>query len=131
MTMATDLQGLGVAPLIALRTSTGGNGPLTCSAVGNTFATATKLQAAQFVTSVLNSTASAALALPTVGETGALLADDYVINNASTTSVNIIASTGVAISVGASNTNNTVIAQHTTMTLYPISTTQWIGVKGS
>jgi hypothetical protein len=135
MNLASDLMGLGSSPLLALRTSNGGNGPVTISAAGTTFATATRIQSSQYFVSCTNAGGSggAAVALPVVGgDNGALIADDFVINNATATqSLTVFASTGVAISVGGTNTSSTTIPVHTTMTLYPLTTTQWLGVKGS
>jgi hypothetical protein len=137
MNLSSDLMGLGVSPLVALRTSNGGSGPITgtTSSTSTTFALAVangnQIRSSQYfisITSVVNTTG---LAIPPIGETGALLADDYVINNAGTTSLQIFASSGVIISTGGTNTSSTTIAQHTTMTLYPVSTTQWVAVKGS
>ncbi len=132
MALASDLLGLGLNPFLAGHLASGGNGPLTIAAAGSTFATATKLQAEQFVCSCINADGTKGVALPTVGgDSGALLADDYVINNAGSTSLQIFSSSGVVISTGGSNTSSTQVQLHTTMTLYPISTTQWIAVKGS
>lgn len=131
MAFASDLMGLGVSPLIADRTASAGNGPITIVAAGGSFASATRIQCTQFLVS--NSTAGGlAISLPPVGgDAGAFLGDDFVINNATTASLNIFCSSGVTISVGGSNTSSTSMSSHTTMTVYPITTTQWIGVKGS
>jgi hypothetical protein len=43
----------------------------------------------------------------------------------------VFCSSGVTISVGGVNTSSTSLSSHTTLAAYPISTTQWIGVKGS
>jgi hypothetical protein len=127
--------GLGIAPLQALRTSNGGNGPLTVTAAGTTFATATRLQAAQYFVSVSGAGGSggAAVSLPSVGsDTGALLADDFVVNNLSAAqTLTVFSSTGVTISTSGSNTSSTSLAIHTSATFYPLSSTQWICVKGS
>jgi hypothetical protein len=135
MNLASDLMGLGVSPLIASRTSNGGSGPITITAAGTAFASATRLGCTQyFVTcTTAGGSGGAAISLPVVGtDNGALLADDFVVNNATATqSLTIFASSGVAISVGGTNTSSTTVSVHTSMTLYPVSTTQWIGVKGS
>jgi hypothetical protein len=127
--------GLGVSPLQALRTSNGGNGPLTVAAAGGNFATATRLQSSQYFVSVSGAGGanSAGISLPPVGgDNGALIADDFVVNNLSgTQTMTVYASTGVAISAGGTNTNTSTIAAHTTATLYPLSSTQWISVRGS
>lgn len=135
MALASDLMGLGTPPLLAAHTANAGTGPLTVSAAGTAFASATRLGVTQFLVTCTNAGGSggAAVSLPAVGgDTGCLLADDFVINNATATqSLTVFASSGVSISVGATNTSSTTVPVHTTMTLFPISTTQWIGVKGS
>jgi hypothetical protein len=132
MSLASDLMGLGVSPLLAARTAQGGIGPLTITAAGSSFATATRIQCQQYLASCSNADGTVALSLPVVGtDNGALLADDFVINNAGTTSLRVFLSSGVTISIGGVNTSFCTIALHTSMTCYPITTTQWIGVKGS
>ena len=133
MNLASDLMGLGTSPLQALRTSNGGNGPLTATAAGTNFATATRLQSSQYFVSVSGANGTNGVALPPVGsDTGALLADDFVINNlAAGQPLQIFASTGVTISAGGSNTAQTSLAAHTSGTFYPLSATQWIAVRGS
>lgn len=134
MALASDLMGLGVSPLVAARTATGGIGPLTLSIPTTSIAAGgTKIGACQYLVSITSGSTGCGPTLPTVGtDSGAMLADDYIINNSSGTgTITLFASSGVAISVGASNTGSTTIPIHTTMTLYPISSTQWIGCKGT
>ena len=127
--------GLGVSPLQALRSSNGGNGPLTLAAGGTTFATSARIQSAQYFVSVSGAGGSggAAVSLPMVGtDNGALLADDFVVNNLSATqTLTVFASTGVTISTSGSNTSSTTMAIHTSATFYPLTSTQWICVKGT
>src|SRR5258706_5454932 len=106
MALAADLMGLGVSPLIAARTASGGIGPLTIVAAGSSFATAAKIQCTQFLVS--NSTnGGLSVALPTVGgDGGAFLGDDFLINNAASASLNVFCSSGVNISVGGTNANS-------------------------
>lgn len=131
MTLSSDLTGLGVSPLLAARTATAGVGPITIVAAGATFASAPRIQCTQFLVS--NTTGGGlSVALPAVGgDNGALLGDDFIINNASTASLNVFCSSGVSISVGGTNTSSTVMTSHTTLQAYPVSTTQWIGILGS
>jgi hypothetical protein len=131
MALAADLMGLGLSPLIASRTATAGIGPVTIVAAGGSFTSATKIQATQFLVS--NSTGGGlGVALPTVGgDAGAFLGDDFIINNAATASLNVFCSSGVTISVGGANTSSTSLSSHVTLTCYPITTTQWVGVRGS
>jgi hypothetical protein len=134
--------GLGVSALIAQRTSNGGTGPLAYTVLGtatiNTNLTATlgtRLGASQYFVSVNSGTQGSSftgLFLPGVGgDNGALLADDYVINNATGNNMVVMGSNGVLISATGSNTSYTNMASHTSMTIYPVSSTQWIGVKGN
>lgn len=131
MTLSSDLTGLGVAPLVAARTATAGIGPVTITAAGTTFATATRIGCAQFLVST-TTTGNLSLSLPPVGgDNGALLGDDFIINNATTgSSLTIFGSTSVQISIAGSNTSSCSLSSHQTLTCYPVSTTQWVGVKG-
>lgn len=132
MSLSTDLMGLGVAPLQAERTASGGTGPLTILSAGSNFATSTRMGAAQFVVSNTDTDGTKAISLPLVGsDNGCLLADIFVINNASGNTLPIYASTGVVISCTGSNNSTVSLTTHTSINVYPISTTQWIGVKGS
>jgi hypothetical protein len=136
MALASDLIGLGVSPLIAARTANAGIGPLTMNGVSGaaSFASSSKLQCTQYLVSLSNAANNTpyGIALPTVGgDAGAFLGDDYVINNASSATLNIFCSAGVTISVAASNTSSTSLQTHTTLTCYPITTTQWVGVRGN
>ncbi len=133
MALSQDLMGLGVSPLQAAHTANGGTGPLTIVPAGTSATTATRIGAYQFVVSMnAGAGSTAGVTLPTVGgDSGCLLADDFVINNAGTTTQVVYASSGVSISMQGVNSSTQSISLHTTMTLYPISTTQWIGTKGS
>jgi hypothetical protein len=136
MALAQDLMGLGISPLQAAHTSNGGTGPVfsggTLAGATSAFSTTNRLGAFQFVVTVSNGVSTGGVCLPAVGgDSGCLIADDYVINNSGTTTIYLFASSGVAISVRASNTGYTQIALHTTMTLFPLSTTQWVGIAGS
>lgn len=127
--------GLGVSPLQAAHSASGGTGPLFAGAQAGTVSApsaSTRIGAFQFVLSVSNGVSTGGLTLPPVGsDNGCLLADDFIINNAGTTTIYLFGSSGVLLSVGGSNTSWTQIGVHTVMTLYPLTTTQWIGVKGS
>lgn len=135
MSQATDLMGLGLPPLLAGHIASGGVGPLTITAAGTAFSSATRIGPEQYLVTCTTAGGSgaAAVSLPAVGgDTGCLLADDFIINNATATqSLTVFASSGVSISVGGTNTSSTTVSVHTTMTLFPVSTTQWVGVKGS
>ena len=136
MALAQDLMGLGISPLQAAHTASGGTGPVFSGGVtaGSTsvFSTNLRLGAYQFIVTVSNGVSTQGVLLPTVGgDNGCLIADDFIINNSGTTCIMLFASSGVSISTGGSNTSFTIIVPHTTITCYPLSTTSWIGVKGS
>lgn len=137
MAMASDLMGLGVAPLQAARTATGGVGPLTITAAGTTFAGSAKIGATQFLVTS-NSATGTSVGLPAIGtDNGALLADDYIINNSGSSSLFIFASTSVLISGQGSLSSKQFLQTHQTATLYPITgtlaslTANWIMVAGN
>jgi hypothetical protein len=141
--LAQDLMGLGVPPLQAARTANAGTGPMTITAAGtaSTSATAvasggaTRLGATQYVCvcTTAGDTTGASIVLPTVGtDAGAYIGDDFVINNqTSGNTLFVWASTGVTISVGGVITSYAKVGVHTTMALYPQTTTVWFGIKGS
>lgn len=132
MSLSQDLMGLGVSPLQAAHTASGGTGPLTMVTGATSSAGASvNIGAFQYIVSVNGGVSTGGVKLPTVGgDTGCLLADDFVVNNAGTTTIYLFASSGVSISTGGANTSYYVMPLHTSITLYPITTTQWIGVKG-
>lgn len=136
MALASDLMGLGVSPLQAARTATGGTGPLTITAAGSTYSGSTKLGCCQFVVTS-NSATGTSVGLPVIGgDNGVLLADDFCINNQGSSSLFIFASTGVLISGQTSLSSKQTIQQHQTATLYPVSGTytaalaNWIMIVG-
>lgn len=138
MTMANDLMGLGVAPLQAMKTSTGGVGPLTITPVGTTFTTAPRIGVSQYLVTASNFASGLAVALPAIGgDTGAYLADDFIINNQGTSSLLVVASTSVLISMNGSLSSIQRVQSHSTATFYSVlvtptsSTANWIGVSGS
>ncbi|SRR6266446_5479259 len=132
--LSSDLQGLGVNPLQAYRTANAGTGPLTISSLGTgTFASANRIDGAQYLVSCSDSDGTKALALPPIGgDGGALIGDCFTINNQSATQTfTIFCSTSVTISVSGSNTSSTTLGVHTSLTCYPVTQTQWIGIKGA
>ncbi len=130
--LASDLQGLGVNPLQAARTANAGTGPLTIASAGSTFATATRIGGSQYLVSCSDSDGTKGISLPPVGgDNGALIGDMFNINNAGSTTFFLFCSTGVLISVAGSNTSKTSLITHTTLTCYPASSTQWLGVRGT
>jgi hypothetical protein len=130
--LASDLQGLGVSPWVAAHVANAGTGPLTITAAGSNFATATRIGITQLIMFCTNTNGTTAISLPKVGgDNGCLLGDIFIINNGNgSNSLTVYASTGVAISVAGTNTSSATIAANTGASYFPISTTQWIGVKG-
>jgi hypothetical protein len=136
MALASDLMGLGVSPLIAARTATGGIGPLTITAAGTTYAASAKIGTAQFLVSASPSSVLS-VGLPAIGsDAGAFLADDYIINNQGSATLQVRVSTSVLISMNGSISSVQQLLAHTTATFYPIlvsttaGTANWIGVGG-
>lgn len=135
MALASDLMGFGVSPLQAARTATGGIGPLSIAvSSATTIPTTTgKLGCTQFVVTATG-LASGGVLLPVIGgDSGALLADDFVINNTGTSTIQVWANPGggtVLISARGSNSSVQLVPIHSSITLYPVSTTQWIGISG-
>jgi len=137
MTMAADLMGLGVSPLQAMKTATGGVGPLTITPVGTTFASSTKIGCSQYLVTA-NGANGLALGLPPLGgDNGAYLADDFIVNNQGTSSLLVFASTSVLISMNGSLSSVQRVQTHSTATFYSVlvtptsGTANWIGVSGS
>ncbi len=138
MALSSDLMGLGVSPLLAARTATGGIGPLNIAVSGpsNAFptsATLGKLGCSQFVVTATGLTSGGIVLPPIGGDNGALLADDFVINNTGTSTILVWGNpqTTVLISARGSNNSYQYVPIHSSITLYPVSSTQWIGISGS
>lgn len=124
---SSALMGLGLPPSLAQALGT--TGTALVAAAGSTYATSAKLLKNK-VAYVSNADGTFAVGLPVVGGDAALLADPYVISNIGTTSLQLFASSGVVISVNGSSNSSQPIQSFTTMVVWPVSTTQWIGMKG-
>lgn len=133
MALSQDLMGLGLPGHLAARLASGGTGPLTIApTASSSYANALKIKTAQFVVSASDAGGGLAIGLPAVGgDNGALLGDDYVINNAGTTTMTVWASSGITISCAGSNNSRVDLPYNTAIAFYPISTSQWAAVKGS
>ncbi len=133
--LASDLLGLGVSPLLAERTATGGTGPLSIAVSSTTTiptAAANKIGGAQYVVTATGLQSGGVLLPPIGTDAGALLADQFVINNSGTASIQVWANgAGVTISANSTNRATQVLPVHTSITLYPISSTLWIGIAGN
>lgn len=133
MALAQDLMGLGMPHSLALHIAEGGAGPLLIAAAGSTFATATKLTGNQGAVYCTTADSSKGIALPTIGANdGPLFVDDFIIANVSATDcLKIFSSSGVQICTGGSNTSSTALAVNTAIILYPVTSTQWVGIRGN
>lgn len=133
MSLAQDLMGLGTGPLLAAHGATAGTGPLTITPAGSSYATSTKIGSFQYLCSVSSgTTGTTGVGLPTVGgDAGCLLGDNFIVNNATGSSLIVYAPSGVNISAGGSNSNTFTMTTHTSAAFYAITTTQWVGVKGA
>ena len=137
MALAVDLMSLGSPPLQSLHGASGGNGPLTITAAGTTYANSTKIQAEQYLVTS-NSATGTSVGLPVIGsDNGALLGDVFVVNNSGSSSLFIFASTSVLISGGGSLSSKQFLQPHQTATLYPMTSTlttataNWVMVTGN
>lgn len=133
MALAQDLMGLGLPHSLSLHIAEGGAGPLLIVAAGSTFATATKIGSSQGAVYCTTADSTKGLSLPTIGSNdGPLFVDDFIIANVNAVDcLKIFSSSGVAICTGGSNTSSAALAVNSAMILYPVTSTQWIGIKGS
>jgi hypothetical protein len=134
MPKKSDLMGLGMPVFLAQRMATE---PSQVTAQGATFASAKQVAGDQYLISVTGSNTGMALKLPYVGGDGigygALLGDDFIINALYGT-CSVYAGSGVTISIAGANyasATGVTVEAHTATTFYPITATQWLGVKGS
>lgn len=131
MALASDLIGLGMPPLLALKIAQGGTGPVTITAAGVTFATSAKLGANQSMVTCTNGDNTKSIGLPVVGtDNGALVADDYTINNNGTDTVVLRTSTGVIISAAGAADSKFSLGVNKTIALYPLTAILWVGIGG-
>jgi hypothetical protein len=132
MPKKVDLMGLGLPPLLAERMATE---PTIAVAQGGTRASASIIGRSQYLTCFNASNSGAGAVLPVLGgDQGALLGDDFIINNQITGGMTLYAPTGFAISMAgalASGSGGVALSSHTTTTLYPVSASTWIGVQGT
>lgn len=133
MARKLDLMGIGIPAQQALYQATE---PSTLAASGSSLAScvaAAPIGGQQYLVAVTSGTSG--VALPSIGGfNGALLGDDFIVNNQTSATIVVFAPGGVTISSGTSNqtgTTGTSVAAHTATTFYPITTTSWLGVKGS
>ena len=123
--------GLGMPPFLAQRMATE---PVIASAAGGTRASATAIGGSQYLTSFVLGTGSGGCVLPSVGgDNGALLGDDFVINNIIAGGLYVYAPTGCSISINGSYSSGSGgfnLSSHTTATFFPVTSTTWVGVMG-
>lgn len=134
MALASDLMGLGMPSHLARREASGGSpSSLQVTAAGSDFNSATKLGGQQYLVSVNAGTGG--LILPAVGgDNGCLLADQFVVNNTTASGITLFAQSGSSISSNGSNAAASVglsVGVHAAVTVFPVTATQWIAVRGS
>jgi hypothetical protein len=129
MARKTDLMGMGVAPQLARRTATD---PQTVTAQGGTLASALALGGDQYFVSVIATNGGAGLLLPAVGgDNGALLGDDFIINNQITASITVFGPAGSTISISGNNISGSAgfgMSTHKSVTVWPITASSWLGI---
>lgn len=141
MAKKSDLMGLGMPPGLANRIA---QEPAVINSQGASLASATQLGGTQFLVSVTGSNSGSGVALPAIGGEGigqgALLGDDFIINNQLGATICVYANTATGASTSAtisiSGTNITgstgvSIASQKTATFYPITATSWLGLLSS
>jgi len=133
MALAQDLMALGQNPWSAGRLATGGTGPVSIVAAGNSAATATQIMVGQFVVYVTSGTGGIA-APPVTGfnMNNVLIYDNYVIHNGTGGTITIYPPAGVTVNIGGSNITQGspgTLASLRTVTLWTGPTsTQWFGL---
>ena len=131
MPKKSDLMGLGMSSQLSARLATE---PVVATAAGSTRASATSIGGTQFLTCFNSSNSGAGAVLPSIGGDGCLMGDDFIINNQIVGGMTLYAPAGMAISMGgslASGSGGVALSSHTSATLYPVTSSTWIGVAGS
>jgi len=133
MARKIDLLGMGVGPILARRQATD---PQTAIAVGSSSGSAFQLGGDQyFVTFTSTSAGQGSVTLPAIGgDNGALLGDDFLINNQTGATMEVFGPTGTTISIsGAVQSLSTGISltNHVSLTLYPITSSSWMGIRSA
>lgn len=129
MAKKSDLMGLGMSPFLARRSATD---PQTVNSQGASRASATQIGGDQYFVSVIGSNSGSGIALPSIGgDNGALLGDDFIINNQLTATIQVYGPVGSTISVSGNNVSGSAgfsLASHFTATIYPITSSSWLGI---
>lgn len=133
MALSSDLMGLGLPPLLALKIAQGGIGPLTITAAGTTYAGSTKIGAEQTLVGCSNGNNTLSIGLPVVGgDNGASLGDEFVIANTGVTdSVVLRSSASVLISGAGAQDSKFILSIGTAISIFPMTSTLWVAVKGA
>lgn len=131
MAKKSDLMGLGMPVFLARRLAME---PLQVTAVGASRASATTLPGEPYLVCVVGSSTGMSVELPAVGgDTGALLGDPIIVHALYAT-VSVYPGSGATIStIGANYATATgvTVEANTATVFYPITVSQWVGVKGS
>jgi len=134
MARKIDLLGMGVGPILARRQATD---PQVISSVGSSAASAFQIGGDQYFVSVTAVTAGqGAVILPAVGgDNGALLGDDYIINNQQGSTLEVFGPAGTTISISGaaiqSLSSGISLTNHVSLTLYPITSSAWMGIRSA
>ena len=133
MATKNNLLGMGVGPILARRQATD---PTTAVAVGGSFASAFQIGGDQyFITFTSTSAGQGACALPAVGgDNGALLGDDFIINNQTAATMEVFGPAGTTISISGVNQSLSTgisLTVHNSLTLYPITASSWMGIRST
>ena len=126
MSLATDLMGLGIAPVEAEKTSTAGSGPLAATATGTTAAGGYVLKAAQNLTYFTTAGSAQACVLHTVSYLG----DAWVIHNSTSTNLLVFTPVGVTLNmagVQVTNTSAYSVGQYHTMNVWSVNSVTYVG----
>ena len=129
MATKSNLMGLGVSPLQARRMATD---PQLFTVQGGTLASAAPIAGDMYFISVIASNAGGGCQLPVIGgDNGALLGDDFLINNQLTASITVYGPTGSTISISGNNLSGSAgfgLSTHKSVTVWPITSSSWLGI---
>lgn len=135
MALPTDLTGLGMSAWLAQRMAAtdGGKSSLVIAAAGTTQADATAIGGNQRTVAVTSGTGGAALPARG-GANGALLGDEFMVSNVTSSSITLYGQVGDSLNWGGSNIAGSVgiaVAAHTTTVCRIVSSVQWVGIAGT
>jgi hypothetical protein len=132
MATKANLLGMGMASQLARRSATD---PQTFTASGASAGAAAAIGGDNYFICVNATATGSGVRLPPVGgDNGALLGDDYIINNQVTATIQVYGPVGSTISISGSNQSGSGgfgLSTHNSVTLWPITATSWLGILSS